>query len=90
MHIHSHKVNLTPDEVEIIGDSISAELSNLAKQYQEKGIDMKEFDGLYEPEINLLRGLTELGYSLWIPGKDVFDGRFTTSLTDWIESLKVV
>lgn len=90
MHIQSHKVNLTPGEVEIIGDALCAEVERSAKSFKEKEITMKDFEVLHQPEIDLLRDLTQVGYSIYIQGDDVLDGKFTTDTNEWIESLKVV
>lgn len=90
MHIQSHKVSLTPDEVEIIGDAICEGIRHTAIKYHEKGVSFKDFAELHEPELDLLRDLTYVGYVLWISGKDALDGKLTCDVNEWIESLKVV
>jgi hypothetical protein len=90
MHIQSHKVSLTPGEVEIIGDAICEGIRHKAIKYKEKEIPMDDFADLHEQELDLLNDLTQIGYLLWISYTDEQEGRLTTSPSEWIESLKVV
>ena len=82
MKTEHHTISITPDELDAIGAALELYLEHEYK------VSPKLFDAFENETVDLLRDLTQCGYTLYIPGKKQFHGELTTDVDKWLKAMK--
>jgi hypothetical protein len=83
MKINSHTISITPEDLETLGMAMEIYLLKELEMYH------KNFEMFEEESIELLRSLTECGYTMWLDaGAGVLNGKATVDVNEWIKHHK--
>jgi hypothetical protein len=86
MKIHSHKISITDLEMEIIGDALCEAIIKEVRLFSQ----VTDLDGIknqLEDELDLLYQLTNIGYKVWVSGKNPLGGHYECGTDVWFDKI---